>query len=132
MRYEAEADTAQTSAGDRVKSVGLKGNGNAVFFGALSQDSVIVGGAAFIFGRVDCLIHDVFTSSGGNEKEDMMGDSAKFDSQFLYFRNLIQIGFGDGGVDLKFHADFFQQINAPQRTFKSPFHLAKTVVGFSA
>ena len=126
MGYETETDTAQTTAGDRIESVGLEGNGYAVFFGPLPEDAVIVGGAGcfqlqwcffplviepvkgtFIFGCINFLIDNEFAASGGYQKKDMMGHCTQIDGQFLYFGDLIQIGFGDGCVDLKFHANFF-------------------------
>ncbi len=86
MRDKAKTDTAQTTPCYGVQSMGFKGDRLALFFGPLSEDTIVVRGTGglevqrcfvslvikpvqcfFIFGGVDFRVDDILSATGGNQ-----------------------------------------------------------------
>ena len=147
MRYEAEPRTAQAAAGHRVQAVGLEGDGFSVGPGPLAQNPVVMRRAGglelkrgfiplivepvqgiFVLLGGDGLIQNVLAPARGNQKEDMVRRGPEIHGELLNLRNLIQIGLGDRGVDLKLDARIPGGPNAADRALKGAVHAPEPVV----
>jgi len=147
VRYEAESDASKTPAGDGIQTVGLKSYLLPIFFGALPEDAVIVRGTGgfklqgrlvplvvepvkgfFIFPGIDFRVNNVFSSSSGNQQEDVVGNGTQVHGQFLNGGNLVEIRFCDGCVDLEFDTGLFCHGDSLKGAVKSAVHSPEMVM----
>src|SRR3989339_1705290 len=149
MGNKTKPGSGQAAPCNGIQPMGFKAYFFAFLPGSLPQNPVIMGSAGglklkvdffslvikpvqglFVFHSIDLTVQNVFSPSRGDQQKNMVGCCAQGFSQLQNFRDLAEIGFCNGGVDLEFNAGLLGELDALKGSFKGLGNPSKGVMGF--